>query len=143
MITFEIPFTLAAKQADRSRIATGRGGKQFVHHYQPSKVTNNAKSLAALCAPHRPAVPLDGPLSMELYVVFPWLQKHSPRHRKSGLLPKDTKPDWDNLGKQISDVLAACGFYTNDSRLSDVRIRKRFGDTPYVQVTIDQDHGNQ
>jgi len=141
VIQFEIPWLIAAKQADRSRIVTGKG-RQFVHHYQPKKVVDNARSLAALCSPYRPSKPLEGPIRLDLYVVFPWLKKHRPKHRQNGPIPKDTKPDADNTCKQILDVLQGCGFFSNDSQISDLRVRKRFGDSPSVGVTISEDACN-
>lgn len=140
-ITFSIPYTMCAKQADRSRIAH-MGGKQFIRHYQSKEVTENAQALASFVAPHRPPAPLGGPIRLDVLVIFPWLKGHSAKVRSNGGIPKETKPDVDNILKQLDDVLERSGFFGNDAQVSDVRVRKRFGAMPTVQVRIEEDHGD-
>lgn len=141
-IEFTIPYTMVAKQADRSRIVHGNGNT-FVHHYQPKEVTENAAALASFVAPHRPPAPLDGAIRMEVYIVYPWLKSHSGRARGSGRIPKATKPDCENILKQLDDVLERSGFFGNDAQVSDVRVRKRFGNSPTVSVRIAPDDGDR
>jgi Holliday junction resolvase RusA-like endonuclease len=49
-----------------------------------------------------------------------------------------TKPDWDNSAKLVCDALEEYLYY-NDSHLSDVRVRKRFGNPPRIEFTIEED----
>lgn len=143
VIEFTIPYAVRPKQGDRSHVVTDSHGNQFVAHHPDPKVKANAESLAALVAAHRPAEPLAGPLALELTFIFPWRKSESQRIRdRWGLRPKDTKPDWDNLSKQLCDVLERAGFFTNDSQLADVRVRKFWGSQTDCQVrlwTLDAD----
>lgn len=135
-IEFEIPFTAIAKQADRSRIVKTGSGRQFVAHYQPKEIVEHADNLAALLAPHRPTAPLRGPLELTLTFKFPWLGTAPSRVIAAGWYPKDTKPDWDNLSKQICDVLQKCGFFINDSQIWNSHVRKVFCPQASVQIQL-------
>ena len=45
------------------------------------------------------------------------------------------KPDWDNIGKIVSDALNKFAF-KDDSQITDVRIFKKYAKTPKVIVQI-------
>lgn len=141
MIHCVIPWQTRGKQGDRSRIATSSGGRQFVHHYQPADVQEEATALAALLVPHRPEIPMSGPLALSLSFTFPWRKCDSAKRRRTGPHPCFVKPDFDNLCKQVCDVLQRMGFYANDSQLADVRIRKWWGDSPSLAMTLEQIQG--
>lgn len=138
LISFTVPFEVRPKQGDRSRVASA-GGRQFVAHYQPAKVKNNAGALALLMAPHRPDTPLEGPLRLQL--TFYFQPPKSMPQKRLALLPlaKDTKPDLDNLAKQVCDVMQATGFYRNDSQISKMTLGKFWSDRPGLQVEIEEE----
>lgn len=121
-IEFFIPWRVKPKQSFRAR--RGRRG------HPDRKVKNNAGALAAFAAQHLPAAPLVGPLRLDVVVRYAWRQSESKRTRELGGLFKDTSPDWDNLGKQIGDVLQAAGFFANDGQIADGRVRKVWGSRP-------------
>ena len=123
VIEFCIQHEVAPKQGDRVRVIQSKG-KAFATHYTPAKVKNNARSLAALMEPHKPPMPLEGPLRVSLRFDYPWRAGESQKARNGGARPKDTRPDWDNLCKNVADVMQASGFYLNDAQLADVRVTK-------------------
>lgn len=49
-----------------------------------------------------------------------------------------TKPDWDNLGKLVSDALNKF-VYRDDAQLTTVTIKKRFGNPPRIHLVIEED----
>lgn len=56
-----------------------------------------------------------------------------------GRIPKDTKPDFDNLAKSICDGITASGLWTDDARVFDGRVVKFFAamdEAPHVEVSI-------
>ena len=55
----------------------------------------------------------------------------------SGKIRPTTKPDWDNLGKLVSDALNGVA-YDDDKRVVDARVRKFYSDRPRTQVTISE-----
>lgn len=137
MIDFFIPCQVTPKQGDRSSIAATKSGRRFVRHYQPKNVVKNAEAISALAAYHRPAKPLEGPVRLSLQFYFPWRKSDSKRYREPGYRPMDTKPDLDNLAKQMCDVLQRCGFFRNDSQICDISIRKGRSDVVGVRVTVE------
>ncbi len=135
-IEFTIPYIVAPKNADRSRVVQGGNGKAWAHHYQPKKVTDNAKTLAALCAEYRPESPMLGPIRLTLAFWYPW-RKTEPLKNRKAPVAKDTKPDLDNLEKQITDVLERSGFFANDSQIAEKRSCKGWRDQGFVKVVIE------
>ena len=126
-IEFTIPYIVAPKNADRS----GKG-----RHYQPKKVMQNAGALAALCAEYRPESPMLGPIRLWLAFRYPW-RKSEPKKNRHGIKAKDTKPDLDNLEKQLVDVLERSGFIVNDSQIAEKRSVKSWGEQGFVSVIIE------
>ena len=136
MIDFFIPHIARPKQGDRVRVVAPKKGKPFAAHYTPKDVKENAAVLAALMRPFVPAKPLEGPLSLALVFVFSWRKSESKKNIAMGSRWKDTKPDCDNLQKNICDVMERMGFYVNDSQLADVHVRKLWADSPGVDVSL-------
>lgn len=80
-----------------------------------------------------------GPCAVSLVFVFPRLKAH---FRASGAL-KDSapawhtvKPDGDNLAKAVLDALTQCGLWSDDNLVCDLRVVKRYGDTPGCRVCV-------
>lgn len=140
MIRFEIPFAIAPKQADRSQLryrGTGKSRQPYIHHHQSDKVLTNANNVAALVAPHRPDIPLEGPLCMELRFLSPFPKSARARDRKRGWAWHWTKPDLTNLVKQLEDVLEQAGFFRNDSQIARRVVQKqRHTGAPLVEVRL-------
>lgn len=134
-VSFEIPYTVKAKQGDRSGVARPKGRKPFVRHWTPDDVAKNAENLAALVAPYRPAKPLEGPLYLLLRVHYPWRKAESKKRRERAQW-KDTKPDVDNIAKQLCDVLQASGFFVNDAQIACLTVKKLWTERPSVVVKI-------
>lgn len=125
-IEFFIPVRVLPKQSFR---AAGRSG------YTDPRIKANAEELAYYAGRYAYEFPLEGPLRVELVFQFPWRNSDKKRQKAR---PKDTRPDCDNLCKQVCDVLQACGFYNDDAQLADVHIRKVWTDYEGVQVYLEQ-----
>lgn len=112
------------------------GGK--VKFYTTKKVAQAGNDLCSLLAPHRPSLPFEGPLIIDIVMVYPWRKTESKRTRLSGCLPIPVKPDVDNLTKMFMDALTRCAFWTDDSLVSDLRIRKVWGDSTGIALRIEE-----
>ena len=127
-----IAFTVYGEPVSKARARTVRlkNGKSV--SYTPDKTVSweDAVRLAAIA--HRPGRLLNGPLAIEatFYRLKP------PSKPKKNQYP-DTKPDLDNLCKSVTDALEGL-IYTNDSRIVDKILRKRYGDPPRVEITISE-----
>ena len=132
-IAFVIPWQVQPKQADRAV----RAGA-FIRHYQPKRVTDNAKALILLAAQHAPKEPMEGPLRLTVTFEFPWRASESKKRRESGPMWKDTRPDVDNLTKQLADALESAGFFTNDAQIAYLEVCKLFGFAGRTLVEIEE-----
>ena len=140
-IHFIVPAVPVAQPRQRSRIASGKGGKQFVQNYTPAKHPVNDFKAAVMHAARAAysGPPLDVPLSMHVVFVMPrdnakvWKTKPMPREPYT-----KKKGDWDNLGKSLSDALNQL-VYTDDGLLCDVRVLRVMAsgyEQPHVEVRI-------
>lgn len=134
-ISFFVPWRVQPKQADRQQIRTRKDGSRYIHHYQSPKVTQNARDISSFVGEFVPSRPLEGPLQVLYAVTYPW-RKSEAKKNMAAPLPKDTKPDVDQLAKQLSDVLEHAGFFANDSQIAELHVSKCWGDNPGVQIEI-------
>ena len=94
------------------------------------------EELMVLLMPHRPLVPLEGAIFMEVDWVYPWRKSEPKKNRATGRLPCCTRPDADNLMKFFADICQRLGFYLDDSQIADLRFRKWWGDSPGIGVKM-------
>jgi Holliday junction resolvase RusA-like endonuclease len=137
VIEMFIPMLLEPKQGDRSHIVRTKSGKSFIAHYTPKKVKKSAATMASLIAPWVPARPLEGPLRLTVDFYYPWRKSESKKAQAGGMIAKSTKPDIDNLLKNLADTMQASCFFVNDSQLADVRIRKWWHRHPGIEVKLE------
>jgi Holliday junction resolvase RusA-like endonuclease len=79
------------------------------------------------------------PLRMVVTAIFPIPKSASKKMREAmieGTVRPTKRPDWDNIGKIISDSLNEIA-YKDDSQLVDVRVFKYYGEIPQVNVVME------
>lgn len=144
ILTLHILGDPVAKQGDRSRIAGGTTGRQFVQHFQSGKVKGATANLRAQIIAQLPAgfVPLCGPLVVhELVFTFGAL-KSMPKWQQRDIIggaaiAKTTKPDLDNLEKLLWDACEGI-VYANDSLIWEkLAVRKVYGRQPGIRLVIE------
>ncbi len=119
LIEFEIPMAPRPKQSFKKG---QRGG------YTRKEIRQNAEALCAYMLPHRPAVPLEGPVEIDIEVHWEW-RKSEPLRNRTRPRRRDTVPDHDNLSKQVCDAMQKTGFFKKgDQQISDSHCRKRWAD---------------
>lgn len=121
MIRFNVPGTPVSKARPR---VTKRG-----FSYTPKKTVMWENRVAFYGNLRRPKELIDGPIAMKLTFYFA-----KPKSRKKYNHPSCGK-DVDNLAKSIMDPLQGI-IYTNDSRIVDIIIRKRYAPEPSVDIEI-------
>jgi len=124
-IEFTIPMCVVPKQADRSRIVHPDARNEFIRHYQPRKVKENARDLATFCLRHVPSESWTGPVWLSVSFRYLWLKTHTKKERAGSFL-KTTPPDVGNMLKQLEDVLEACRFVVNDAQFQYKCIDKSY-----------------
>jgi Holliday junction resolvase RusA-like endonuclease len=113
------------------------GGK--IHHFTKEAVREWISAVALASAPHRPSPALSGPVKATLTFTFPWREREKTALTMGGWLPRDTKPDWDNLAKATVDALALAGFFAKgDQQIADGRVLKGWGNKPGLRVRLSE-----
>ena len=80
--------------------------------------------------PHKPAQPLEGPVS--LYVEW----RFATRSHKEGTY-RVTRPDTDNLQKLLKDCMTHTGFWNDDAQVCREEVVKRWSkETPGIAIKV-------
>ena len=105
------------------------------HTYDPS--APDKKAFLALARPHAPRAPFEGELRATIVVRIRRPKK--PAHA----FPKAVG-DCDNLAKLILDALQQDQlFFKDDSQVSELYVRKCYGDRDEVSVLLERPHGEE
>lgn len=135
VIMFTIPGQPVAKARPRFRSS---GGK--VHTYTPDKTVsyeNLVKLFAAEVMAGRPEEwPLDGQYILEVTAYFRIPQSKPKKFKdmaRDGKIRPIVRPDWDNVGKIVSDALNGI-LWADDSRIVQATVYKYYSDSPRVIV---------
>lgn len=135
VIKFTVPGAPVGK--GRPKVST-RGGK-FAKMYTPEK-TANYENLVALAAEQamdgRPL--LSGPVEVQMAILLPipasWSKKKQAAAIAGQVYPTK-KPDADNVVKAIFDGINGV-VWNDDVQACDIVVRKRYAETPGVQVLV-------
>lgn len=122
-LTFTVPGIPVAQPRQRHRVIN-QGGRTFSANYTPANSPVNAfRAAVAVCA-HKAydGPPLSGPVTLEISFVFP-RPKSGKKH--AGRMPKASKPDWDNLGKSVSDALTGI-LWLDDAQIWRAVVTKEY-----------------
>lgn len=93
---------------------------------------------------HIAAAAHDAGVSVTDQAVEVWISVRVPRPKshmtKKGLrksAPMLPREDVDNVAKAVLDALT-CVAWHDDKQVADLHVKKRYGDTGYTEVTIEQ-----
>jgi Holliday junction resolvase RusA-like endonuclease len=127
-ISFTVYGNPVGKQAAKAFYNKKKGQ---MYKFSPKKTTDWEQLIRSVAQDHVPTSLLDGPLKAAaiFYLLKP------PSKAKKCLFP-DTKPDHDNLEKAVYDALEKV-IYINDSRIVTKHFKKRWGNPPRVEITIE------
>ena len=126
-----IPPTATAQQKG-AFVCRGR-----VRFYVKKKVRQSENFLAALLSMHVPDVPFSGPVSLTARWEFPWRKSERRGTVKAGVpIPHTSRPDLDNLEKNLLDVLTRLNFWTDDSLVVEKFTSKCWGPKPGIDIII-------
>ena len=100
------------------------------HTYFKSKTLLETERLyRAKLLPHKPGHPSDAPIRLFIVLYF---DKKSPK-RLWGTY-KTTRPDADNFCKALIDQMTQVGFWTDDSQIVDLRIKKYYAEKASIFI---------
>jgi Holliday junction resolvase RusA-like endonuclease len=131
MIKLTIPGQPCAKQ--RPRVMKG-------FTYTPTKTVNYETFVKELYIMEHYTKQLEGALQMTVKAYFKIPKSQSQKNRwlmRTGEIRPTKKPDWDNVGKIISDALNGLAYH-DDSQIVSATIEKRYSLEPRVEVEIQE-----
>lgn len=113
--------------------AGGRGSIRFTPKPQRDFM-GTIRSMASQAMAGRPLI--DGPCELTITATYQWPKSLSPRKRALPFADrKTTRPDAGNIAKIVEDALNSI-VWTDDARVSDTHIHKRYGDVPGLRVEV-------
>ncbi len=135
-ISFFIPGEPVAKGRARSFVDSNT---KKIGHFTPGKTVRYESTVAlfgsqAMGSREPTLSPVSLVLTVYLSIPGSWSGKKQ-NEAKQGLIVPSKTPDLDNILKAISDGLNKI-VWRDDCQVVDCLMRKRFSDTPGVQVTI-------
>ena len=128
-------FVIPGKPFGKQRPRMTRVG----HTYTPKETTNYENLVKVLFSEKYPNhVPTDKSVVMVVEAEFPiptsWSKKKKEKALHGYITPH--KPDWDNIGKIISDALNGIA-YLDDSQIYKAVVVKAYSESPKVKVFIE------
>lgn len=127
MLKFTV--NIIPKAQMRARHGRPRAGFSRVYTHPQQKIEEN--NLCALLMPHRPEMPLEGPLTLYVKAYLPVPMSWSGKRislAESGTIKPTCKPDLDNLVKNIKDCLTSTSFWHDDKQVVSLDARKFYND---------------
>ena len=134
----KIAFTLNVIPTAQARPRFSRHGS-FVKTYKSESQEANERTLEALLAPYAPEKPLEGSVTLLFTATFPIPRSTSKRRREAmlgGKIKHTSKPDLDNLAKQLKDCLTRLQFWHDDKQVYKAIMRKRYGEAGQWSVCL-------
>lgn len=133
-IMFHIPGTPVAKGRP---IVSTFGGKPRMR--TPDRTLRYESQVAAFAA-HAMAgrAPIDAAVIVEMTATFPVAASWPKKRQAAALLGEIRpigKPDADNIAKSVGDGCNGI-VWTDDSRIAELTVRKRYGATPGLHVVV-------
>lgn len=95
------------------------------------------ETLETLLLPHQPAQPVTGPVVVTFEFTWPWRGSELKRNIARGRIPHTVRPDLTNVAKTLEDRLVKLRFLEDDGQVVDLRLRKWWGGTPGIVITIE------
>jgi len=125
-----IPPAVTAQQKG----VTVRGGRP--RFFTKAKVASAKALFRQAFGPFSPAVPMTGPVRVEVEYVFPFRATERRADREAGIVPHDTRPDMDNLSKALFDVLTDLRWWLDDGQICQPAARKWRGVQPGIWISV-------
>ena len=137
VIKFEVPCIPVAQPRQRHSVVNGHV-RNYIPKTDPVWVFKTALQLAASTV--RPETILSGPIRIILDFIFPRTKSMIWKNKPMIRVPKDTKPDIDNLCKSVFDALNGI-LFIDDSQIWSCCASKYFAsgnEQPGVIITIEE-----
>jgi Holliday junction resolvase RusA-like endonuclease len=129
-------FTIPGKPMGQPRARFARMGK-FVKTYDPKEAVSYKATIIQL-ARAAGVRQMIGPVRLAIDAYLPRPKRLWRKIDPSAAIPAECKPDWDNIGKIVSDALNGIA-YADDAQVWHGSVKTWYhakGDMPRVEVSI-------
>jgi Holliday junction resolvase RusA-like endonuclease len=129
-------FTIPGKPMGQPRVRFARMGK-FVRTYDPAEATSYKATIIHL-AKAAGVTQIVGPVRMFITAIMPRPKRLCRKSDKDSQLWAECKPDWDNIGKIVSDALNGVA-YADDAQIVSGTVEKVYHEKdgmPSVIVSV-------
>jgi len=130
----EIQESITGKQRPRMNTFTGKA-------YTPTKTKNYEYLVRQTFIYKYPnCEPIEGRVKLTVTAYFELPKKRSKVQEAemlADIISPTKKPDWDNIGKIVSDALNKFAF-KDDNQITEARVIKKYARTPKVVVRIEE-----
>lgn len=118
------PRTTAQQKGERAILDAE--GRPFILHFRKKEVVRIEKAYENALRPHAPPAPLLGPVAVTFGYYFAATKDGAAAMRRAGvcLRRKTSKPDVDNIGKNLLDCMVRTGFFPDDSAVALIHAEK-------------------
>lgn len=136
MLSFELPITPPTATAQQKKHYYNKNLGR-VATYKPKNVVSAENLLMTALYPHKPDSPLGGELSVSIVFYFPFRKTEKKSVVKAGLpVPKTTKPDLDNMAKNVLDAMTKLGYWADDAIIFDLTLTKYYATQGKIKIRI-------
>lgn len=108
-----------------------KNGAPYIQHYRKDKVSAMRQEFIYRLKPYAPRNPAAGPV--RLYVCF----NFDVKDRKLWGKYKTTRPDADNIIKELKDAMTACRFWNDDSQVARLEVIKKYGYMGFIEIEVE------
>ena len=152
MLKFTIHIIPKAQMRTEPGVIKLANGKFRGTVHKKKKQRSHEETIKAFLVPHQPETPLSGALLLGLRVYLPapqgkpaWFTGKPKDFRelvRQGKVRPISKPDMDNLVKQIKDCMTQCRFWKDDAQVVGYLpcTGKYYSDSPRWEIEIVQLH---
>jgi Holliday junction resolvase RusA-like endonuclease len=114
-------------------------GRFVMTYNNPEQEANEAK-VRLIASQYKRSEPLTGALKLTVKCYFP-IPKSFPQWKADAaeekILRPTVKPDWDNVGKLISDAINEV-IYQDDKQIVSAVVRKYYSRSPRTEIQIEE-----
>ena len=108
-----------------------KNGAPYIQHYKKDKVSAMRQEFIYKLKKHAPKNPAAGVVGLTVIFTF------DVKNPKLWGEYKTTRPDADNIIKELKDAMTACRFWKDDSQVADLHIIKVYGPAAHITVKVE------
>jgi len=108
--------------------------------YTPKETMNYETLVKQLYITQHFQKQLSGPIRVSITAYFPIpasVSKKKKELMRTGVIRPESKPDWDNVGKIITDALNDLAYH-DDKQIVEATVRKFYSDEPRVEIELEE-----